>query len=116
MTKVLAVTADSLERGQVPTNCHVTRATMSNLSILLGRDLEQMDKVPVGNVLGMAGLSTSVLKSATLSTSTTPCCPPFVPLVPSSYEWLWSQFCHLPCTGWRMACSFSTRLMLTWRC
>ena len=45
-----------------------------------------MDKVPVKNVLGMACLSvsTSVLKSATLSTSTTPWCPPFVPLVPSS--------------------------------
>ena len=52
--------------------------------ILLGRDLEQADKVPVGNVLGMAGLSTSGLKSATLSTSTTPWCPPFVPLVLSS--------------------------------
>ena len=79
-----AVTADSLERGQVPSNCHVTRATVGNLYILLGRDLEQVDKVPVGNVLGMAGLSNSVLKSATLSMSTTPWCPPFVPLVPSS--------------------------------
>jgi len=77
-----AVTADSLERGQVPSNCHVTRATVGNLYILLGRDLEQVDKVPAGNVLGMAGLSTSVLKSATLST--TPWCPPFVPLVQSS--------------------------------
>ena len=80
-----AVTADSLERGQVPSNDHYQGHSEQPLHyILLGRDLEQVDKVPVGNVLGMAGLSTSVLKSATLSTSTTPWCPPFVPLVLSS--------------------------------
>jgi len=77
-----AVTAESLDSGQVPANCHVTRATVGNLYILLGRDLEQVDKVPAGNVLGMAGLSANVLKSATLSS--TPWCPPFVPVVQSS--------------------------------
>eukprot|EP00092_Neocalanus_flemingeri_P025078 GFUD01027194.1.p1 GENE.GFUD01027194.1~~GFUD01027194.1.p1 ORF type:complete len:1021 (+),score=381.10 GFUD01027194.1:451-3513(+) len=77
-----ALTAVSLESGQVPLNCHVTRATVDNLYILLGRDLEQVDKVPAGNVLGMSGLASSVLKSATLST--TPWCPPFVPVVQSS--------------------------------
>eukprot|EP00090_Calanus_glacialis_P001947 TRINITY_DN11454_c0_g1_i1.p1 TRINITY_DN11454_c0_g1~~TRINITY_DN11454_c0_g1_i1.p1 ORF type:complete len:1029 (+),score=406.18 TRINITY_DN11454_c0_g1_i1:471-3557(+) len=77
-----ALTAEALETGQVPPNCHVTKATMGNLYILLGRDLEQVDKVPAGNVLGIAGLASSVLKSATLST--TPWCPPFVPVVQSS--------------------------------
>jgi len=78
-----ALAASCLDAGgDIQENCHVTRATVGSLYMLLGRDLEQVEKVPAGNVLGIAGLSSSVLKSATLST--TPWCPPFVPVIQSS--------------------------------
>jgi len=77
-----SITAELLNAGEVPDNSHVTKATLGNLYMLLGRDLEQVEKVPAGNVLGIAGLSSSVLKSATLSS--TPWCSPFVPVIQSS--------------------------------
>jgi len=77
-----SITAELLNAGEVPENSHVTKATLGNLYMLLGRDLEQVEKVPAGNVLGIAGLSSSVLKSATLSS--TPWCSPFVPVIQSS--------------------------------
>ena len=77
-----ASTAELLDTGEIPENCHVAKTNLGNLYMLLGRDLEQVEKVPAGNVLGIAGLSSSVLKSATLSS--TPWCPPFVPVIQSS--------------------------------
>jgi len=60
----------------------VTRAQVGSLYILLGKELEEVDSVPAGNVLGIQGLDSLVLKSATLSSS--PWCPPFIPSLQSS--------------------------------
>ena len=71
-----------VEGQEPPSGCHATRAVLSDLFILLGRDLEAIDRVPAGNVVGIAGLANTVLKSATLSSS--PWCPAFVPVVQCS--------------------------------
>ncbi|CAB3384648.1 Hypothetical predicted protein [Cloeon dipterum] len=57
---------------------HVLPVTVSHLYILMGRELEAVDFVPAGNVLGIGGLEEQVLKSATLST--TVACPAFTEL------------------------------------
>jgi ribosome assembly protein 1 len=77
-----ATAAQVLPGEEVPPGRHVARATIGQLYILLGRDLEPVDRVPAGNVVGIAGLASCVQKSATISSS--PWCPPFVPLVQSS--------------------------------
>ncbi|KAJ1330012.1 hypothetical protein BSLG_009800 [Batrachochytrium salamandrivorans] len=50
-----------------------TVATVQRLFLLMGRDLEDLDCVPAGNVFGIMGLEKQVLKSATASSSLT--CP-----------------------------------------
>jgi len=76
-------TAELIQGGQEPPpGCHATKAVLSDLYILLGRDMEAVDRVPAGNVVGIAGLANCVLKSATLSSS--PWCPAFVPVVQCS--------------------------------
>ncbi|XP_033962713.1 elongation factor-like GTPase 1 [Pseudochaenichthys georgianus] len=62
----------------VPEVPHMSCCSMESLYLLMGRDLEELQQVPAGNVLGIGGLEECVLKSATLSTS--PACPPFIPL------------------------------------
>ncbi|CAL8246648.1 unnamed protein product [Lota lota] len=62
----------------VPAVPHLTCCTLDSLYLLMGRELEELDEVPSGNVLGIGGLEDFVLKSATISTS--PACPPFIPL------------------------------------
>ncbi|XP_076339348.1 elongation factor-like GTPase 1 [Tachypleus tridentatus] len=57
---------------------HVTVVTISNLYLLMGKELESLESVPAGNVLGIGGLEEHVLKSATLSSSIY--CPPFIDL------------------------------------
>ncbi|XP_075129527.1 elongation factor-like GTPase 1 [Leptodactylus fuscus] len=57
---------------------HMACCTLESLYLLMGRELEDLEEVPAGNVLGISGLEDFVLKSATLSTS--PACPPFIPL------------------------------------
>ncbi|XP_011690234.1 PREDICTED: elongation factor Tu GTP-binding domain-containing protein 1 [Wasmannia auropunctata] len=57
---------------------HITRVTVNKLYILMGRELEAVSKVPVGNVFGIGGLEEHVLKTATLST--TIACPSFTEL------------------------------------
>ncbi|XP_040058620.2 elongation factor-like GTPase 1 [Gasterosteus aculeatus] len=57
---------------------HLSCCSMERLYLLMGRELEELEEVPAGNVLGIGGLEDSVLKSATLSTS--PACPPFTAL------------------------------------
>ncbi|XP_027138710.1 elongation factor-like GTPase 1 [Larimichthys crocea] len=57
---------------------HLSCCSMESLYLLMGRELEELEEVPAGNVLGIGGLEECVLKSATLSTS--PACPPFIPL------------------------------------
>lgn len=57
---------------------HMACCTLQHLYLLMGRELEDLEEVPPGNVLGIGGLQDFVLKSATLCTS--PSCPPFIPL------------------------------------
>lgn len=67
--------AKSVDRG---TNQHVAAFTVQDLYLLMGRELESLDSVPAGNVLGIDGLESHVLKSATISSTVT--CPPFTAL------------------------------------
>lgn len=62
----------------VPEVPHLSCCTLGSLYLLMGRELDELEEVPSGNVLGIGGLEEFVLKSATLSTS--PACPPFTPL------------------------------------
>lgn len=57
---------------------HCTRATVGDLYVLMGRELERVERAPAGCVVGIAGLDEHVLKSATLSDR--PACPPFAAL------------------------------------
>ena len=43
--------------------------------MLMGRELELLESVPAGNVVGIGGLEEHVIKSATLSSTLD--CPPF---------------------------------------
>ncbi|XP_052003720.1 elongation factor-like GTPase 1 [Xyrauchen texanus] len=62
----------------LPTIPHMACCTVDSLYLLMGRELEELDEVPSGNVLGIGGMEEFILKSATISTS--PACPPFTPL------------------------------------
>ena len=77
-----ALSGDLIEAGELPADSHIARCKLGSLYMLLGRDLESLDSVPAGNVVGISGLSGQVLKSATLSS--TGWCPPFVPVHQSS--------------------------------
>ncbi|XP_037553220.1 elongation factor-like GTPase 1 [Nematolebias whitei] len=73
----------SLPEGCRASDCvsevpHLSCCSVENLYLLMGRELEELQEVPAGNVLGLRGLEDFILKSATLSTS--PACPPFTPL------------------------------------
>ncbi|KAM7048348.1 elongation factor-like GTPase 1 [Molossus nigricans] len=57
---------------------HMARCTLEHLYLLMGRELQGLEEVPPGNVLGIGGLQDFVLKSATLCSL--PSCPPFIPL------------------------------------
>uniref|UniRef100_A0A3B5MVV6 Elongation Factor G domain-containing protein n=1 Tax=Xiphophorus couchianus TaxID=32473 RepID=A0A3B5MVV6_9TELE len=52
--------------------------TVENLYLLMGRELEELEEIPAGNVMGIGGLEDCVLKTATLSASLA--CSPFTPL------------------------------------
>lgn len=67
--------AKSVDRG---TNQHVALFTVDDLYLLMGRELEALDSVPAGNVLGIGGLQNHVLKSATIAS--TALCPSFTAL------------------------------------
>lgn len=67
--------AKSVDRG---TNQHMASFAVQDLYLLMGRELEALDSVPAGNVLGIGGLESHVLKSATISSTAT--CPPFTAL------------------------------------
>ncbi|KAJ6635621.1 Elongation factor-like GTPase 1 [Pseudolycoriella hygida] len=54
---------------------YISEVTIENLFLLMGRDLEDLDEVPAGNIVGIGGLQNSVLKTATISTNVF--CPSF---------------------------------------
>ncbi|XP_067105576.1 elongation factor-like GTPase 1 [Osmerus mordax] len=75
----LRALSDGCAAGEpAPPVPHLQSCSVDHLYLLMGRELEELEEVPSGNVLGIGGLEESVLKSATLSTS--PACPPFTPL------------------------------------
>ncbi|XP_064474853.1 elongation factor-like GTPase 1 [Ornithodoros turicata] len=65
-----------LTLADLPPDEHVTVATVEKLYLLMGRDLEALDEVPAGSILGIGGLEKHVGRTATLSTDVA--CPPFV--------------------------------------
>ena len=67
--------ARSVDRG---TGQHIALFTVQDLYLLMGRELESLDTIPAGNILGIGGLENHVLKSATISS--TVACPPFTAL------------------------------------
>ncbi|KAG8440568.1 hypothetical protein GDO86_006349 [Hymenochirus boettgeri] len=78
METLLKLPTDCTPACELPDIPHMACCTLDNLYLLMGQELENLEEVPVGNVLGIGGLEDFVLKSATLST--TPACPPFIPL------------------------------------
>ncbi|XP_059612268.1 elongation factor-like GTPase 1 [Phlebotomus argentipes] len=54
---------------------YVTEITVSNLFIFMGRELENIDEVCAGNIVGISGLDNHILQTATLSSNYY--CPPF---------------------------------------
>ncbi len=54
---------------------HVTEFTVGDLYVFMGRSVVLVDQVPAGNIVGVAGLGESVIKSATLSSTLS--CPSF---------------------------------------
>ncbi|XP_056115098.1 elongation factor-like GTPase 1 [Rhinichthys klamathensis goyatoka] len=62
----------------LPSIPHMACCTVDSLYLLMGRELEELEEVPSGNVLGIGGMEEFILKSATISTS--PACPPFTPI------------------------------------
>ncbi|KAH9492468.1 Elongation factor-like GTPase 1 [Bulinus truncatus] len=59
-------------QGKYP---HITAVQINDLYLLMGRELEALEEVSAGNVLGIGGLESTVLKSGTLSS--TVACPAF---------------------------------------
>lgn len=57
---------------------YITEITIKHLFLLMGRNLETVEVVPAGNIVGIGGLDSTIFKTATLST--TPYCPPFIDL------------------------------------
>eukprot|EP00058_Branchiostoma_floridae_P024350 XP_002609840.1 hypothetical protein BRAFLDRAFT_264998 [Branchiostoma floridae] len=57
---------------------HVAAVEVEDLYLLMGKELETVDQVPAGNILGIGGLQAHVLKSATVSS--TIACPAFSPV------------------------------------
>uniref|UniRef100_A0A224YY67 Ribosome assembly protein 1 n=1 Tax=Rhipicephalus zambeziensis TaxID=60191 RepID=A0A224YY67_9ACAR len=71
-----AVTVDPARRlKDLGPEEHVTVATIEKLYLLMGRELEQLECVPAGNILGIGGLEEHVARTATLSSCTA--CAPF---------------------------------------
>ncbi|XP_054878395.1 elongation factor-like GTPase 1 isoform X2 [Poeciliopsis prolifica] len=62
----------------IPEVPHLSCCTVENLYLQMGRELEELEEIPAGNVMGIGGLEDCVLKTATLSSS--PACSPFTPL------------------------------------
>ncbi|XP_060064099.1 elongation factor-like GTPase 1 [Ylistrum balloti] len=57
---------------------HITAFNVSDLFLFMGRELEHMEEIPAGNILGIGGLEDHILKSGTVSS--TVMCPAFTDL------------------------------------
>lgn len=54
---------------------HVTVATIEKFYLLMGRDVEEIEYAPAGNIVGIQGLHKHLIRTATLSSDIF--CPPF---------------------------------------
>jgi len=57
---------------------HMSKCKIEDLYLMMGKEFEIVEEVPVGNIFGINGLGKHILKSATISTSIA--CPPFTPM------------------------------------
>ena len=60
----------------------IMQATIENLYLLLGRELEELKEAKAGAIVGIGGLENYILKSATISTNFA--CTPFVEITQSA--------------------------------
>lgn len=67
--------SSNLTVSELSTSQHITSFVVEDIYMFMGRELELMEEVPAGNVLGLGGLEEHVLKTATLSE--TVACPAF---------------------------------------
>lgn len=56
---------------------YISEVIVENIYLLMGRELEELDEAPAGNIIGIGGLQ-QVMKTATLSTNLY--CPSFCEL------------------------------------
>lgn len=66
---------ESKELDDLEVNEHVTVATVDRFFILMGKEIEKVDYVPAGNIVGILGLEKHLVRTATLSSNIY--CPPF---------------------------------------
>uniref|UniRef100_T1JFT1 Ribosome assembly protein 1 n=1 Tax=Strigamia maritima TaxID=126957 RepID=T1JFT1_STRMM len=69
---------EALTLKDLKSDQHITSFEVSDLYLLMGRQLELLDQVPAGNIVGIGQLEQHALKSATLSS--TLACPSFTDL------------------------------------
>ncbi|CAK8676885.1 unnamed protein product [Clavelina lepadiformis] len=62
-------------KAKIASSSHITEASVKNLYVWMGKELEIVDEAPAGVIIGIAGLDDHVLNSATLCSSVA--CPPF---------------------------------------
>ena len=63
---------------QLSLNRHITECEIKDLYLLMGKELESVEEVRAGNILGIGGLEQHIIKSATISSDIF--CPPFIDL------------------------------------
>lgn len=76
---VLQADYDPITMAHDETSSSISKTTINELYLMMGRGLEFLDEVPAGNILAMSGLEMAILKSATVSS--TPMCKPIAPLM-----------------------------------
>lgn len=72
---VVAKIDESKKLEDLEVNEHVTIATVEKFYLLMGREIEKIDYVPAGNIVGILGLEQHLIRTATLSSNIY--CPPF---------------------------------------
>lgn len=75
-TDVIDGGSSAIQDGSLASS--VSKVTVSELYILMGRGVVEVEEVPAGNVLGIGSLEKHILKSATVTN--TLACPAFCPL------------------------------------
>ncbi len=78
LDEMMTTVNDCSSSSILPLPSHVSRCTVEELYILMGRGVMAVDEVPAGSVLGIAGVEHAILKSATVSN--TLACPAFRPM------------------------------------